>query len=636
MFDAVRKHQRLLQFFLLILILPAFVFFGISGYQGTSSRDAGLASVGGVPITQQEFDQAMRQRVEQMRQMMGGSLDAKVFDTPEARKEVLDGLIAQKSIAADAAERKIVVTDEQIRQYILSVPGLRKPDGSFDEPRYKALLSSQNMTPAIFESRIRSELAMQALPDSVDTSAILPKAVRDTIVALQEEGREIRFLRFAAADYAPRVNPTEAQIKAYYDGHQQEFETPESARIEYLVLGREALAEQVVVGEEDLKTYYEQNKSRFGVPEERRARHILVKASPKALDKAKELLAKVKADPAQFAALAKANSDDPGSATQGGDLGFFARGMMVKPFADAVFSIKEGEITGPIETEFGQHVIQLTEIRPATEKPFASVRADIEKEVRLQQAGQKFAESADAFTNTVYEQSDSLKPAADKYKLQIRSADAVTRQPSPGAAPGSPLANARLLSAIFSDDVVRNKRNTEAIEIAPGQMASARIVEYKAAQVKPLDAVRDQVRQKVIAQEAGVLAKAAAESRLAALKAGKSDDTGFSSPRAVTRAGAEGLPAGALEAVYRLPAQPLPTYGTVDLGADGHALVWLTRIMPADPAQLALRQVSIGQQLLRVQGQQDTVSYIDAVKARSKVVVRPVDAAGKSADSRQP
>ena len=164
MFDAVRKHQRLLQLVLLILILPAFVFFGISGYQGTSSRDTGLASVGGVPITQSEFDQAMRQRIDQMRQMMGDTLDAKLFDTPEARKEVLDGLIAQKAIAADAAQRKIVVTDEQVRQYILSVPGLRKPDGSFDEPRYKALLSAQNLTPAVFESRIRSELAMQALP----------------------------------------------------------------------------------------------------------------------------------------------------------------------------------------------------------------------------------------------------------------------------------------------------------------------------------------------------------------------------------------------------------------------------------------------------------------------------------------
>jgi peptidyl-prolyl cis-trans isomerase D len=431
------------------------------------------------------------------------------------------------------------------------------------------------------------------------------------------------------------VNPGDAQIKAYYDGHQKEFETPESARIEYLVLGRDALAEQVVVGEEDLKTYYEQNKSRFGVPEERRARHILVKASPEALEKAKELLARVKADPGQFAALAKSRSDDPGSASQGGDLGFFARGMMVKPFADAVFSIKDGEIVGPIETEFGQHIIQLTAVRPATEKSFESVRAEIDREVRLQQAGQKFAESADSFTNTVYEQSDSLKPAADKYKLQIRSADGVTRQPSPGAAPGSPLANARLLSAIFSDDVVRNKRNTEAIEIAPGQMAAARIVEYKPAQIKALDAVRDQVRQKVVTQEAGVLAKAAAEARLVALKAGKSDDTGFSAPRALTRAAAEGLPAGVIEAVYRLPAQTLPAYGTIDLGADGHAVVWLTRVMPADQATLSLRQAAIGQQLLRVVGQQDTVSYIDAVKARSKVVRTP-DPSGKSEDARQP
>jgi peptidyl-prolyl cis-trans isomerase D len=371
------------------------------------------------------------------------------------------------------------------------------------------------------------------------------------------------------------------------------------------------------------------------VPEERRARHILVKASPEALEKAKELLARVKADPGQFAALAKSRSDDPGSASQGGDLGFFARGMMVKPFADAVFSIKDGDIVGPIETEFGQHIIQLTAVRPATEKSFESVRAEIDKEVRLQQAGQKFAESADSFTNTVYEQSDSLKPAADKYKLQIRSAEGVTRQPSPGAAPGSPLANARLLSAIFNDDVVRNKRNTEAIEIAPGLMASARVVEYKPAQIRALDTVRDEVRQKVIAQEAGALAKAAAEARLAALKAGKSDDAGFSAPRAVTRATAEGLPAGAIEAVYRLPAQPLPTYGTVDLGADGHALVWLTRIIPAEQAMLALRQASIGQQLLRVVGQQDTVSYIDAIKARSKVE-RAADPVNKSGDARQP
>jgi peptidyl-prolyl cis-trans isomerase D len=355
MFDAIRKHQRLLQFVLLILILPAFVFFGISGYDGMLARDRGVAQVGDVEITRQEFDFAQRQQVEQLRQMLGDGVDARMFDTPEARREILEGLISQRVVAAEAASQRLAVGDERVRQTILGIPGLKREDGSFDDARYKALLSAQNMTPGGFEARLRSDIAMQTLPDAVQSSVIVPRTVAERLVSLQEETREVRELRFAPADFVASVKPTDEQLAAYYEANARAFETPESAKVEYLVLDREGLAAQVAVSPDDLKAYYEQNRSRYGSPEERRASHILVKAGPDAKARAEAIVAKLQADPSQFEALARSASEDPGSATQGGDLGYFARGMMVKPFADAAFDMKEGEIRGPVESEFGQN-----------------------------------------------------------------------------------------------------------------------------------------------------------------------------------------------------------------------------------------------------------------------------------------
>ena len=635
MFDSIRKHQRLLQFVLLILILPAFVFFGLSGYDGMLSRDRGVASVGGQAISQQEFDLAQRQQIDQMRQMLGDGVDAKLFDSPEARSQILEGLIAQRVIAGEAGARRIAVTDERVRQTILGIPGLRKEDGGFDDARYKALLSSQNLTAPAFEARLRSDLAIQALPDAVQLSAMVPRAVRERVVAMQEERREIRELRFPAAEHAGKVSPTDEQIAAYYERSGSAFETPESARIEYVVLTRDALAAQVNVSPEDLKTYYEQNRARFGTPEERRASHILVKAGPDAKAKAEQLLAQVKADPAKFEAIAKASSDDPGSAAQGGDLGFFARGLMVKPFADAAFDMKEGEIRGPIETEFGQHIIRLTGIKPGEEKPFEAVRAELEREVRAQQAGQKYAEAAEQFTNLVYEQSDSLKPAAERFKLEIRSADPVRRQPAPDAPRGSPLASARLLGAVFGDEAIRNKRNTEAIEIAPGQLASARVVEYRAAQRRPLAEVRDEVRQRLVAEEAAKLARAAGEARLAELKAGKGDAAGFGAAKTVSRVEPAGLSQPALEAVFRIPAETVPAYGGVDLGLQGYAIVQLVKASAPSADEIAQRTAAYAQQLERIAAQQDVGAFIDALKARTEIVRHP-ERIGARGDTRQP
>lgn len=623
MFDSIRKHQRLLQFVLLILILPAFMFFGISGYEGMLSGDRGIAKVGDTEISQAEFDAAQREQLEQMRQMLGDAIDAKLFDTPEARSRILENLIAQKTIASRATASRVVVTDQRVQQTILGIEGLKKPDGSFDKARYEALVSARGQTPAGFEAMVRADLQLQALPDAVQASAFAPKAVRERLVALQEEKRELRELRFPAVDFASKVQPTDEQLTAYYDANGKLFETAESAKVEYVVLSRDALAAQVVVSPDDLKTYYEQNKARYGAAEERRASHILVKAGPDAKAKAEKLLAEVKADPSKFEALAKSSSDDPGSAAQGGDLGFFERGMMVKPFADAAFDMKQGEIRGPVESEFGLHLIKLAAIKPATIKPFEAVRAELEREVRAQQAGRKYTEAAQQFTDTVYEQSDSLKPAADKWKLEVRTGELLGRGPAPDAPKDSPLGNARLVSALFGDDVLRNKRNTEAVEIGPGRLASARIVEYRAPQRKPFAEVKDEVRKRVVAEESAKLAKAAGEARLAELKGGKGDAAGFSPVKAVSRGAPAGLAPQALEVVYRLAPEPAPAYAGVDLGNAGYTIVQLVKIVPPSPEELAQKVAAYDAQIERVAAQQDLVSYLDALKGRTKIVRHP-------------
>ncbi|HYF58670.1 MAG TPA: SurA N-terminal domain-containing protein [Burkholderiaceae bacterium] len=620
MFDAIRKHQRILQFVLLILILPAFVFFGISGYEGMLTRDRGVALVDGREITQQEFDAAQRQQIEQMRRMLGDAVDPKLFDTPESRAEIVEGLIAQRVIADEAAGRRIAVTDERVRQTILGIPGLRRDDGGFDDARYKAMLSGQNMTPAGFESRLRSDLAMQALPDSVQASVLLPKAVRDRLIALQEEGREVREQRFAAADFASKVQPTDEAIAAYHEANGRAFETPESARVELVVLSREALAARVEVSPEDLRGYYEQNRARFGTPEERRASHVLIKAGPDAKAKAEALAEKLRADPSQFAAVAKAESQDPGSAAQGGDLGFFARDAMVKPFADAAFTMKEGEVRGPVESEFGMHVIRLTAVKPGAERPFEAVRAELEQEVRQQQAGRRYAEAAEQFTNTVYEQSDSLKPAADKFGLKIETVEGVSRQPRPDAPRGAPLSNPRLLAALFGEDGLRNKRNTEAIEIAPGRLASARIAEYRPAERKPLAEVRDQVRARIVAEESARLAREAGEARLAELKAGKGDAAGFGAPKTVSRGTPSGLAPPLLEAIFRIPSDPVPAYGGAELPGEGYSVFQLVRTVAPTPEQIAARQAAYEQQLARVLATQEVAAYVESLKRRAKIV----------------
>jgi peptidyl-prolyl cis-trans isomerase D len=298
---------------------------------------------------------------------------------------------------------------------------------------------------------------------------------------------------------------------------------------------------------------------------------------------------------------------------------------MTKAFEDAVFAMKDkGEIVGPVESEFGFHVIRLTDIKVPKQRSFEEMKPELEAELRKQQAQKKYAEAAETFSNSVYEQSDSLKPAADKLKLEIRTAQAVTRAPQPGAA--GPLANARFLEALFAPDAVERKRNTEAIEFGPNQMVSGRIVQYAAARTRPYEEVQAQVREKVVAAKAAELARKEGEAKLAAWKA---NPAGAELPAAVpvSRQDEGKQPRQVIEAALRADPAKLPALVGVDLGPEGYAVVKVNKLLPRDTVapQQAKQEV---EQYTRAWGTAETLAYYEALKQRFKVqinVPRPKD-----------
>jgi len=622
MFDFVRTHTRLFQGLLVLLIFPSFVFFGVQGYSRfTDGSAAQVAEVDGRGITQMEWDAAHQRNIERLRQRMP-NVDVKLLDTPAMKRETLDGMMRERVLLAAADQLHLGVSDEQLQRVFRTDPqfaAIRNPDGTVN----RDLLMAQGMSSEAFAQTLRQDLAMRQVLQGIGVTALAPKAVVDPSLDALLQRRQVQLQRFDAQTYRAKVNPGDAEIEAFYKANEGLFRAPEQARIEYVVLDQQALQKGVSVPEEDLQRYYAENASRYTAAEERRASHILIKADKdmaaadrqKARAKADALLEQLRKSPGQFAEIARKNSDDPGSAERGGDLEYFGRGAMVKPFEDAVFAMKQGEISNVVESEFGYHIIQLTGQRGGEKKSFDAVRAEIEGEVKKQLAQRRYAEAAEQFTNTVYEQSDSLQPAIDKLKLDKLTAT-VQRTPAPGAA--GPLASAKLLEAVFGNDAVRNKRNTDAVEVGPNQLASARIVEYLPARTLPLAEVRDQVRERLVGEQAAALAKKEGQALLAQLQ--KNADTSLPDTAIISRASAQGVPRELIDAVLGADASKLPATVGVDLGGQGFLVAKVVQLLARDPS-VATEEV-LQNQYAQAIAAAEMQAYYAALKKRYKAEVK--------------
>jgi peptidyl-prolyl cis-trans isomerase D len=554
--------------------------------------------VGRTDITQSQWDAAHRVEADRLRAAMP-NIDAKLLDSPEARYATLERLVHERVVAQAADQARLSTSDARLARFLQEDPtiaSLRKADGKMDMDRYRQLAASQGLTPEGFENNVRLDLARQQIEAGVSASGFVVPTVADVALNAFFEKREVQVVNFLAKDYAAKVIPTEAEMEAFYKNSQSLFQAPEQAKIEYVVLDLEAVKKGIQIPEADLKSYYEQNALRLSGVEERRASHILINAPKdaagaerqKAKLKAEELLKTVRANPSSFADVARKNSQDPGSAAKGGDLDFFARGAMVKPFEEAVFAMQKGAISNVVESDFGFHIIQLTDIKRPAQRSFEELRASIESDLKGQQAQRKFAETAEVFTNTVYEQSDSLKPVADKLKLEIKTVDKLTRQPIPGTT--GVLANDKFLSALFASDAIANKRNTEALETAANQLVAGRVVTHQPARTLPLAEVQTQVRAQVIASRASELAKKEGAEKLALWKTGALPAS-LPAAQVVSRDQALNLSEPVLLATLRVDPTKLPTWVGVDLGPQGYALVRVNRVVAREAAaQATLRQ----------------------------------------------
>lgn len=627
MFESIRKHSKFVMILLFLLIIPSFIFVGVSQNYFTESSQA-VARVDGHDITQQDWDNAHRAESDRLR-AQNPNMDAKLLDSPEARYATLEKLVRDRVLVAAAQKMHLTTTDSELVRTLQEIPAiaaLKKPDGSLDAEAYKALVGAQGMTPEGFEANLRKELALNQVLGSVTATSFATGAQLKQAMDALYQRREIQVARFDAAAFAPKVQANEADLKAFYEANTGLFKQPEEATVEYVQLDLAAVAAGISVSEDDLRTYYKENAQRLAGPEERRASHILInapKGAPaaereKAKAKAEELLARVRKDPKSFADVAKKESQDPGSAPNGGDLGYFGHGAMVKPFEEAVFRMRDGEISDVIESDFGYHIIELTGIKAPKVPSFEEMRPKLEADLRKQQAQRKFAEVAETFTNGVYEQSESLQPIADKLKLSIHKAEHVTRQVAPGAQ--GPLANARFLEALFSQDSLENKRNTDAVELAPSSLVAGRVVKYSPARTLAMDEVGDKLKQLYTQKKAAELAAEEGKAKLAQWKA-KPETAQLPAAVEVGRDQAKDLPREVLDAAMRVSTQTLPAWEGVDLGSAGYAVIKINRITerPATEAQVLEQQKA---QFTQWASMAEVMAYYEQLKKQFKVQMK--------------
>ena len=628
MFDFVRNHTKVLMFVMFLLIIPAFVLVGVDGYKGMGSSGATVAKVGSQKITQTEWDEAHKREVDRMRASMP-NLDVKFFDTPQARYATLERLVRDRVLSDAVQTAHLSTTDARLARELQQNPtiaALRKPDGSLDMERYRQLAASIGLTPEGLEAQVRSDLSTRQLESGVVASAFATKVVTNVVMKALFEKREVQIVAFQPAAFAAKVSLADADIEAYYKENAAKFQAPEAANIEYVVLDLDAIKKTMVLNESDLKTYYEQNAARFSGKEERRASHILLNAAKdapqaerqKAKAQAQALLEQVRKAPQSFADVARKNSQDTGSAPTGGDLDLFARGAMVKPFEDAAFAMKKGDISDVVESDFGFHIIQLTDVKTPKQRSFEELRPGMEAELKTQQAQSKYAELAEVFTNSVYEQSDSLKPVAERLKLEVKTANNIQRSAMPGA--GGVLANPKFLAAVFSADSLEKKRNTEAVEIAANQLVSARIVQYTPARTLPLAEVRSSVRERLLAKRSAELARKEGAEKLAAWKANP-DSAALPASVVVSREQGQALPSAALDAVLRADTSTLPAWVGVDLADRGYVVVKVKQVLARpspDEQKSKQEQAQFAQWFASAENQ----AYYTLLKERAKVQMK--------------
>ncbi len=603
MLQAFRTHKRWMMFIASFFIVPSFIVTGVYSYNRMIQNDEQIAEIGGEGISPADFDNAKRRFLDAARREQGSQFNAAAYDTKEARAVILESLLNERALALEIANSHVQISEAEAVNLVKHA-GVFQRNGKFSSEAYQNYLHAIGKSDAIFVAELRRDMAREVLTGAITRSSLESEFGAKILWDVMKEERTVRYAKVESKDFLKTSAPTDKEVRDFYDAHPDAFKVPENVDIEYVTLSPASYTD-ISVNVDEMKTFYEQNIARFTTPETRRASHILIAGdTEEAQKKAQNLAATLKKTPSRFAALAKTNSEDPGSAKQGGDLGFFGRGQMVAEFEKAVFENKKGTVVGPVKTQFGYHIIYVTDIRPSSVKSFNQARAEIETLYKNNQALQLFANDAETFSNMVYEQSESLTPVIEKFRLKTTQVKGVTRNFT------NELITPQVVEALYSYDVLNDKRNTSALEVGSNTLLAARVVAYHPESIETFEAVKADIKTILTQQNAVMKARKVAEDRLADLEKGKTASVKFGRAVTVSRQAPNGLTPAVVNALMlaKVPSK-VSAQGDLDFYIVD---VMSSKLPKTDPDELA----GLKSQLMSLYMPSESRAYLASLRAK--------------------
>lgn len=507
------------------LITIPFALWGINSYFGGGGDDS-IAKVGGVKITPQQMQRAYQQQRDRLQQMFGGKIPENLFSEEMMKSQILQQLIEKEVLIQAAADNGMRIGDQQLANTITGIDAFHR-DGKFNAEEYERVLARQGMSPRLFEQRVRRDLMASQLTDGVVSTEFTLDTEVDDFLRLQQQQRDIGYMVLPVNKFEGAITVPADEVRSYYDSNSGLYTLPEQVKIDYLDLNAADIASAIKVDEDELRQRYEAQKANFRTAEERKARHILIQAADGASEKevaearaeAEALLQRIN-NGEDFSALAKAESQDPGSAKKGGDLGFFGKGIMDKAFEEATFSLAKGAVSGVVQSAFGFHIIKLDDIKGGETKPYEEVAAELKRELQQERAAEIYYDKAEQLANLTYEQPDTLSVAAEQLQLAIKSSDYFARSGGTGIS-----SDPKIATAAFSEDVLVRGNNSATIDLGNNHLVVLRINDHKAESLRPLDEVATEIETALKHNKAKVKTQDEAAALFTRLQAGESPES---------------------------------------------------------------------------------------------------------------
>jgi len=588
------KAQGWIAWVIVIFISVPFALWGINEYFDAESKVV-VAEINGNELMLHDFQEQLQKTRNALRQKFGGKIDNKIFETSAFKQRVLNEMLIQRLVTGDIQKQNYQIGDQQLAGYLRDNPSFQT-NGSFSPELYAQAVRSNGLNLAAFENQIRMGNIVGQIKEGFTRSVISNDAELDDLLRLQQEKRNFRSVSLSGKSFIDKIDFNEADIKQYYDSNKKQYMTTEEVRVEYITLSIADVAGQIQPAEEALRTYYQENKDRFMQPEQRKAQHILLAVASDARDEeikrieemASDLMSQVR-DGRNFAEMAKKLSVDSLSSEYGGDLGYFEKGVMGTAFDEKVFSMQKGEISGPVRSRLGIHIIKLNDIKPETGKSFDEVREQISKEYALREASQRYGQMAEELQNIVYEQPTTLQPAADAVGLKIVSTEWFSRKGGQGIAGKRPF-----IDSAFTEDVLFEGLNSEVVETSQDTLVALRLLEHREPQQMQLADVSDEIKQLLLKQRSkGLVAKQVAR-LVKALQSGKTtlaqiaetEGLQLANYEEVARSGNASLSAALLREVFRTSASAAgmeSAAGSVQLENGDYAIFSVTKVLPGNP-----------------------------------------------------